>query len=151
MYGRYSGGLIDEYRTEGAEIILMAMGSVIGTIKDVVDEAQGVGVVKVRSFRPFPREAVRKALRNAKIVITLDKNISVGNGEGALCTEVKACLHNSGLHIPVQGHVLGLGGRDIPRDVIEKVISNAKTAMQKGIEIESDFIDLKRDLIWGTH
>jgi pyruvate ferredoxin oxidoreductase alpha subunit len=149
VYGRYYGGLIDGYVLDDAEIVIMAMGSVIGTIKDTIDElrsvGESVGLLKVRSFRPFPAEAIRKALKNAKIVITLDKNISVGKNEGALCTEVKGCLYNTDNHVPVIGFMLGHGGRDIPMQMIKKIINKAKL-VEKGIFIESEFADLREDL-----
>jgi len=148
-YGRYYGGLIDGYMLEDAEIVIMAMGSVIGTIKDTIDmlrkEGESVGLLKVRSFRPFPVEEIRKALKNAKVVITLDKNISVGKNEGALCTEVKACMYNRDVRVPVIGFMLGHGGRDIPVSTIFKIINKAKL-VEKGIFIESEFADLREDL-----
>ncbi len=150
VYGRYYGGLIDGYVLDDAEIVIMAMGSVIGTIKDTIDvlrsEGESVGLLKVRSFRPFPAEAVRKALKNAKIVITLDKNISIGKNEGALCTEVKACLHNTDIRVPVIGFMLGHGGRDIPMNTIKKIVSKAKL-VEKGIFVESEYADLREELI----
>jgi pyruvate ferredoxin oxidoreductase alpha subunit len=149
IYGRYYGGLIDGYVLDDAEIVIMAMGSVIGTIKDTIDElrsvGESIGLLKVRSFRPFPAEAIRKALKNAKIVITLDKNISVGKNEGALCTEVKACLYNTDNRVPVIGFMLGHGGRDIPMQMIKKIINKAKL-VEKGIFVESEFADLREDL-----
>ncbi|MFZ3384863.1 MAG: pyruvate synthase subunit PorA [Candidatus Methanoperedens sp.] len=149
IYGRYYGGLIDGYILDDAEIVIMAMGSIIGTIKDTIDElrseGESVGLLKVRSFRPFPTEAIRKSLKNAKVVITLDKNISVGKNEGALCTEVKACLHNTDNRVPVIGFMLGHGGRDIPIHIIKKIINKAKL-VEKGIFIESEYADLREDL-----
>ena len=149
IYGRYYGGLIDGYVLDDAEIVIMAMGSVIGTVKDTIDElrkeGESVGLLKVRSFRPFPIEAIRKALKNAKIVITLDKNISIGKNEGALCTEVKACLYNTDNRVPVIGFMLGHGGRDIPMHMIKKIINKAKL-VEKGIFVESEYADLREDL-----
>jgi len=149
VYGRYYGGLIDGYVLDDAEIVIMAMGSVIGTIKDTIDElrsaGESVGLLKVRSFRPFPKDAIRKALKNAKVVITLDKNISVGKNEGTLCTEVKACLYNTDNRVPVIGFMLGHGGRDIPMQMIKKIINKAKL-VEKGIFIESEYADLREDL-----
>ncbi|MCX9026255.1 MAG: pyruvate synthase subunit PorA [Candidatus Methanoperedens sp.] len=149
IYGRYYGGLIDGYALDDAEIVIMAMGSVIGTIKDTIDElrhdGESIGLLKVRSFRPFPVDAIRAALKNAKVVVTLDKNISVGKNEGALCTEVKACLHNTDTKVPVIGFMLGHGGRDIPMSTIKKIIKKA-TLVEKGIFVESEFADLREDL-----
>ncbi len=150
VYGRYYGGLIDGYVLDDAEIVIMAMGSVIGTVKDTIDvlrsEGESVGLLKVRSFRPFPVEAVRKALKNAKVVITLDKNISIGKNEGALCTEVKACLYNTKIRVPVIGFMLGHGGRDIPMSTIKKIVNKAKL-VEKGIFVESEFADLREELL----
>lgn len=149
-YGRYYGGLIDGYMLEDAEMVIMAMGSVIGTIKDTIDmlrkEGESVGLLKVRSFRPFPAYEIRKALKNAKVVVTLDKNISVGKNEGALCTEVKACLYNRDARVPVIGFMLGHGGRDIPVSTIVKIVNKAKL-VEKGIFVESEFADLREDLV----
>jgi pyruvate ferredoxin oxidoreductase alpha subunit len=149
IYGRYYGGLIDGYALDDAEIVIMAMGSVIGTIKDTIDElrreGESVGLLKVRSFRPFPADAIRAALKNAKVVVTLDKNISIGKNEGALCTEVKACLHNTDTKVPVIGFMLGHGGRDIPMSTIKKIIKKAML-VEKGIFVESEFADLREDL-----
>ncbi|HEY9206430.1 MAG TPA: pyruvate synthase subunit PorA [Candidatus Methanoperedens sp.] len=149
IYGRYYGGLIDGYALDDAEIVIMAMGSVIGTVKDTIDvlrsEGESIGLLKVRSFRPFPVDAIRSALKNAKIIITLDKNISIGKNEGALCTEVKACLYNTDLRAPVAGFMLGHGGRDIPMSTIKKIVNKAKL-VEKGIYVESEFADLREDL-----
>lgn len=150
IYGRYYGGLIEGYMLDDAEIVIMAMGSVIGTIKDTIDElrhdGESVGLLKVRTFRPFPAEAIRKTLKNAKVIVTLDKNISIGKNEGALCTEVKACLYNTDFRIPVIGLMLGHGGRDIPMFTIKKIVSKAKLA-EKGMFVESEFADLRKELI----
>jgi pyruvate ferredoxin oxidoreductase alpha subunit len=148
-YGRYGGALLEEYRVEGAEVLILAMGSVIGTIKDVIDRMRSdgmrVGLVKVRVFRPFPGEAVRKAVKNARIILTLDKNISLGKNEGALCTEVKACLYNTSPGIPVLGYMLGHGGRDISEKTIERLIETAYATRE--IEVESWFADLREELL----
>jgi len=132
IFGRYYGGLIEPYMAEDAEILLMAMGSVVGTIKDVIDKARSqgikVGLIKVRTFRPFPVEVIRSAVSDAAIVVTLDKNISVGLNEGALFTEVKSCLYNSDINVPVMGFMLGHGGRDIPMSTIQMIIDKAAQA-----------------------
>ncbi|HEY9247130.1 MAG TPA: transketolase C-terminal domain-containing protein, partial [Candidatus Methanoperedens sp.] len=150
VYGRDYGGLVQGYAVDDAEIIIMAMGSVVGTIKDTIDElrAQGesIGLLKVRSFRPFPVDIIRKTLKNAKVIITIDKNISIGKNEGALCTEVKSCLYNSDIRVPVIGFMLGFGGRDIPMNTIKKLIARAKL-VEKGIFVESEIADLREDIV----
>lgn len=151
VYGRYYGGLIDEYRTDDADIIIMAMGSIVGTIKDVIDKLRDrnvkVGLLKVRSFRPFPVEAIKNVVKDAKVVVVLDKNISLGLNEGALFTETKSALYNTDIRIPVVGYMIGHGGRDIKVDIIEKIIDEAEDVMKTGIKIESQFTDVKEELI----
>lgn len=151
IFGRYHGGLVDGYMLDDAEIIIMSMGSILGTIKDVVDEyrerGEKIGVLKVRSFRPFPKEQIRKAIKNAHVVVVLDKNISIGTNEGALFTETKSCLYNSKIRIPVVGYTVGHGGRDIRLEDIEKIIEETKKVAKSGIEAESQFLDLKEELL----
>ncbi len=151
IFGRYYGGLIEPYMAEDAEILLMAMGSVVGTIKDVIDKARSqgikVGLIKVRTFRPFPVEVIRSAVSDAAIVVTLDKNISVGLNEGALFTEVKSCLYNSDINVPVMGFMLGHGGRDIPMSTIQMIIDKAAQAIKSGIKVESEYADLRGELL----
>jgi pyruvate ferredoxin oxidoreductase alpha subunit len=87
-FGRYVGGLVDSYRAEDAEIIIVTMGSVIGTIKDAIDamraEGKKVGLVKVRSYRPFPVQALRKALKDASVIAVLEKDVAIGGEAGLL-------------------------------------------------------------------
>ncbi len=151
VFGRYYGGLIDEYETEDAEIIIVAMGSIIGTVKDVIDKLRSkgkkVGLLKVRSFRPFPIKAVRKALKDARVIVALDKNISLGLNEGALCTEIKACLYNTDIDAPVIGFMIGHGGRDVPPSTINHIVDQARDVMSSGITVESQFTDVREELI----
>ena len=106
----------------------MALGSVVGTIKDAVDElnkdGKKVGVCKIKVFRPFPTAELVKYLSKAKYVAVIDKAISLGN-EGVLATEVKAIAHKN-LKAKIQSFVAGLGGRDITRDMIKLVFARIK-------------------------
>jgi pyruvate ferredoxin oxidoreductase alpha subunit len=125
-FGRNSGGLISSYETEGAETIVVALGSVIGTLKDTVDElrAEGVkvGVLAIRSFRPFPLAAVRAALQGAKRVVVLEKSFSVGLG-GVVSTDVRVAL--SGLQLHGYTVVAGLGGRAITKTSLKRTLREA--------------------------
>ena len=151
IFGRNYGGLIETYEAEDAEILLFAMGSVVGTIKDVIDRARSegvkVGLVKVRSFRPFPVDAIRKVVADAAVIVTLDKNISLGLNEGALLTEIKSCLYNTDINTPVIGFMLGHGGRDIPRRNIRMIIDKAKQVIHSGVTVESEYADLRGELL----
>jgi pyruvate ferredoxin oxidoreductase alpha subunit len=123
-YERLSGrayGLLEPYRLDDAERVLVALGSATGTIKDVVDElrdqGEAVGLLKILSFRPFPAGAVVEHLQRVPSVIVLDRAASPG-GAAPLRAEVASALSGEGTH--VCGHVYGLGGRDLhPEDVRE--------------------------------
>ena len=125
-FGRASGGLISGHRIEDAETIVVALGSVLGTIKDTVDEMRAagvkIGVLGIRSFRPFPLAAVREALQGAKRIVVLEKSFSVGLG-GVLSTDVRLALHRLGQ----AGYtvVAGLGGRAITKASLARVFAEA--------------------------
>lgn len=112
--------LVENYRCEDAEIILVAMGSLCGTVKTVVDylrkKGEKVGLLKVIAFRPFPQEDIYDAVKNAQRIAVLDKNISFSIG-GVLYNEIKAKMD-----VDASGFILGLGGRDVsPEDIINIV------------------------------
>jgi pyruvate ferredoxin oxidoreductase alpha subunit len=125
-FGRNTGGLVRPYKTEDAETIVVALGSVIGTIKDTVDEMRAagvkIGVLGIHSFRPFPLAAVRAALQGAKRVVVLEKSFSVGLG-GVVSTDVRLAL--SGLHLQGYTVVAGLGGRAITKASLARVFAEA--------------------------
>ncbi len=125
-FDRDSGGLVRGYRLEDAETVIVAMGSVLGTIKDTIDEMRAngakVGALGVISFRPFPLQAVRAALKNAKRVVVLEKTFAVGIG-GILATDVRTAMGDIALqHYTV---VAGLGGRPITRKSLHEVFEKA--------------------------
>ncbi|SMB99285.1 pyruvate ferredoxin oxidoreductase, alpha subunit [Thermanaeromonas toyohensis ToBE] len=124
LFGRRYGGLLEDYRCQDAEVILVTLGAITGTAREVVDflrqEGARVGVLRLRALRPFPVEDLRQALKGARVVAVLDRNCSFGY-EGVVCTEVKAALF--GLQQPpaVVGFIAGLGGQDIRREDIEGI------------------------------
>ncbi len=122
-FGRHSGGLVRAYRTEDAETVVVALGSVLGTIKDAVDArrdaGQRVGVLGITSFRPFPLQAVRDALSGARQVVVVEKAFSVGFG-GVLSTDVAMATHDTGGSLRTV--VAGLGGRPITQRSLEELL-----------------------------
>lgn len=126
IFGRDSGGLLHTYRCEDAHTVVVALGSVLGTIKDTVDglreQGNAIGVLGITSFRPFPLAAVREALQHAQRVVVLEKSFSVGLG-GIVANDVRSALSGIRLH----GHtvVAGLGGRAITQASLERVFLQA--------------------------
>jgi pyruvate ferredoxin oxidoreductase alpha subunit len=127
IFGRDSGGLVREYRTGDATTIIVALGSVLGTIKDTVDEMrkQGhrVGVLGIVSFRPFPLAEVRRILQPAQRVVVLEKSLAVGIG-GILSANVRMAL--SGVQLHGYTVIAGLGGRPITRKSLHKLFREAE-------------------------
>lgn len=126
MFGRDYSAMVEGYRMDDAETVIVAMGSICGTIKDTIDdlrtEGARVGLLKIRVFRPFPSDEVAQALKGAKRVAVLDKNISLG-AKGAVALEIKDALYSSG--IPVYDYIVGLGGRDVRKKDIREVVALA--------------------------
>lgn len=147
QFGRFQGGLIDTYKVEDASLVLVSMGSVIGTVKDVVDElrakGQKIGVMKIRTYRPFPKEEIYKALNHVKEIAVLEKAISLGYG-GILVNEVKSVFYGKPKTPKINGFVVGLGGRDITVDTIHQIIREAVKAAT-----EEKFVGLNEALIGG--
>ena len=143
--GRESGGLVRPYRTHDAKTIVVALGSVCGTIEEVVDamrnEGTAVGLLDVCTFRPFPRDAIREALRGADRVIVVEKNIAVGSMGGVLASDVRMALERE--TCSVQTVIAGLGGRAITRASIRRAIEAANA----GVLDELHFLDLDRSLV----
>jgi pyruvate ferredoxin oxidoreductase alpha subunit len=117
-------GLVEEYRLDGAERVLVCMGSTAGTAKDVVDElrdeGEAVGLLRICSYRPFPEARVQEALASAAEVIVLDRADAPGS-RGPLATEVAATLYGSGTEL--RGHIYGLGGRELHPDDLREIFA----------------------------
>jgi pyruvate ferredoxin oxidoreductase alpha subunit len=144
VFGRDSGGLIRTYRIEDAETVIIAMGSVLGTIKDTVDEMRDeghrIGVLGIISFRPFPLHEVREALINSKRFLVLEKSLAVGMG-GIVATNVRMAVTGSGLRGFTA--VAGLGGRPIPKASLHKLFRQAEKEELEPVT----FVDLDWDAV----
>ncbi|ADC65062.1 pyruvate flavodoxin/ferredoxin oxidoreductase domain protein [Ferroglobus placidus DSM 10642] len=125
IIGRDYGSHVSAEHCEDAEVVAIAMGSLVGLVRDVVEEmrkeGKKVGLLKIRTFRPFPAEEVREALKNANKVIIFERSLSIGS-DPPVTLEVKSALFGSSSP-EIHSVVIGLGGRDIPREQIVKVIS----------------------------
>lgn len=126
-FGRHHP-ILEAYRTEGADLLLVTSGTIAGTARAVVDDwwkaGERVGLVKIRLFRPFPFAAVRRALGKAKKLAVIDRNLSFGHG-GIMASEIRAALCNTPSPPVVFSYIAGLGGRDVTPEVIDGVLANA--------------------------
>lgn len=144
IFGRHYGGLVESYCSEGAEAVILLMGALTGTAREVVDEmrAQGkaVGLIKVRAFRPFPIQELRQALARVKAAAVLDRDCSYGY-EGALATDLKAALYGLPNPPAVLNFIGGLGGADVPPEQMKYMLNKALVA-EKGAAPSLEFIGL---------
>ena len=143
-FGRASGGLLHEYRIDGAETLVVALGSVNGTIKDVVDQMRddgiAIGSVSITSFRPFPAKRLRECLSGSKRIVVIEKSLAVGIG-GIVSTDVRMALAGAGL--PVHTVVAGLGGRAITQQSLRETLAKAHRAVLEPLT----FLDLRHAVI----
>ncbi len=142
VFGR-SYSPVEKYQTDGAKTLLMTMGSYSETAMEAVDKMRGdgkkVGLLKLRLWRPFPYEELRQAVKDAEVLIVLDRAISFGGPGGPVCSEIKAALYAEEKKPKVVGFVGGLGGRDISMSGFEEMINRgieiARTGSKREFEI----------------
>jgi len=144
VFGRDSGGLIKTYRLEDAETVVIALGSVLGTIKDTVDELRAtgvkIGVLGITSFRPFPISDIRDATAHVKRIVVIEKCFAVGIG-GIVSRDVRSAVRNRPQ--PVLTVVAGLGGRAITKASLTKLLNDA---IADKLELLT-FLDLDWDIV----
>lgn len=116
VFGRQYPGMVEEYRCEDAELVLVTLGSIAGLARTVVDELRGQGVkagmLRIRYLRPMPYKQIAQALEGAQAVAVLEKDVSFG-AEGTVFTNVESALQRAGVVVPALNFVGGLGGDDI--------------------------------------
>ncbi|TDO48359.1 pyruvate ferredoxin oxidoreductase alpha subunit [Kribbella sp. VKM Ac-2571] len=141
-FRRSSGGLMTPYGDPGAETVVVALGSVLGTIKDTVDElrAEGVsiGVLGLTTFRPFPYDALRAALRGARRVVVLERAVAAGMG-GIVTADVRGSVPET----PITTVIAGLGGRPVTKKSLRALFADAVADRLEPLT----FLDLKRDVV----
>ncbi|MGO9293244.1 MAG: transketolase C-terminal domain-containing protein, partial [Streptosporangiaceae bacterium] len=143
VFGRDSGGLLRPYLLEDAETVIIALGSVQGTIKDVVDELREegmrIGVLGVISFRPFPFEAVHAALAGARRVVAIERALAPGSS-GIVTSDIRASLAEQA--VPIYPVIAGLGGRAVTSASLRKMLIDAHADNLDKLT----FLDLNRPL-----
>jgi pyruvate ferredoxin oxidoreductase alpha subunit len=144
VFGREAGGLLRTYRAEDAETIVIALGSVIGTIKDVIDELRdkgvSIGAVSIGSFRPFPSEELHQVLSGAKRMVVIEKSLAVGIG-GIVSHNLRMAL--SGIPLRAYTVIAGLGGRAITKSSLHALFAKV---LQDQLE-PLTFLDLNHTLV----
>ncbi len=143
-FGRFHPPLIEEYRMEGAEYALITIGGMSGAAKDAIDIAreagEKVGAIRIKTFRPFPVESLRKALSKVKAVGVVDRAVNFGWNSGPVFQEILSTLYFLEKRIPALSFIGGLAGSDITVDHFARAIDQTKEALLKG--------DLVRETIW---
>ena len=124
VFGRQYSGTVEAYRCDDAEYVIVTLGSIAGLVKSVVDnlrdDGKKVGILKIRYMRPFPSKLIAEALRGAKCIAVLEKDISFG-AEGTVFTNVKSALFDAGVCIRALNFIGGLGGDNISVGNIESI------------------------------
>jgi len=150
ILGRDSGGLVKSYFADESEIVLIAMGSVVGTMQDLVndlrEQGHSIGILSLRSFRPFPATAICQALTGVKQVIVFEKSFAVGMG-GILASEIHMAMQHIKA-IKIHSVIGGLGGRTITRKSLNKVIELAEQGkLESEVFMDLDTETVERELI----
>ncbi len=118
---------LEEYRMDDAELVIVTLGSMSGTVREAIDtlrqQGKKTGLLKVRLFRPFPAEAIRKALRGKAVAMVLDRNYSPGMG-GILHQELKAALYGMPEAPKVHGLLAGVGGVNVSSNKIQQLVAD---------------------------
>jgi pyruvate ferredoxin oxidoreductase alpha subunit len=138
-YGNVSGrryGLLETHMTEDADVVLMGLGSTMGTVRHVVDglreDGNKVGMVKMRVFRPFPVEKLIEVLGEVNVIGVLDKSVSFGAPGGPLYEEVKTSFYDIADRPTIANYIYGLGGRDASTNMIEGIFKGLNKIHSKG-------------------
>jgi phenylglyoxylate dehydrogenase alpha subunit len=146
-FGRSYGGQIEEYRTEDADIVLVAIGSAASTARAVIDSKRKdglkIGLIRIRCFRPFPVDKIAKALRNKKAVGVIDRNVCYGWNAGVAFLELRTLLSHAGLNIPAVDFICGLSGTDITLNNLKRAVDTVRQASLGKPYQEVTWLDLE--------
>jgi 2-oxoisovalerate ferredoxin oxidoreductase alpha subunit len=146
-FGFKYGGLVEKYKCDDADLVLLTMGTIGSEAKIAVDkmrkEGLKVGSARVRVYRPFPMKEISKLAEGTKMLATIDRHISFGM-EGFLAAEVKASTYGQKDKPLVAGFIAGLGGRDVTSETVEKVAKKSLKWMSAGkVEKDTTWVDLR--------
>jgi pyruvate ferredoxin oxidoreductase alpha subunit len=149
MTGRsYGDGLVEPYQLDDAEVAIVCVGSTSGTLKTIVDELRQenvkAGLLRLRTFRPLPVEALRSALQSVKAIAVMDKSMSFGGNGGAVYHEVRHALYDAHAHPTVVNYIYGLGGRDSSPSELRRVYEDMARILKTGkVENQITYLGLR--------
>jgi len=146
-FGFEHGGLIEKYKCDDADLIILSMGTIGSEAKLAVDnlrkQGHEVGAARVRVFRPFPKDEILNVAKNAQMLTIIDRQISYGM-EGPLHTEVKSSLYSEKDAPLTAGFIAGIGGRDVTVHDIERMVNKSFQYLRAGkVEKEVEWIGLR--------
>jgi pyruvate ferredoxin oxidoreductase alpha subunit len=144
----YGNGLVEEYCLEDAEVAVICLGSTAGTMKTVVDalrqDAVKAGLLRLRTFRPFPVEVLRSALANVKAVAVMDKCMSFGGNGGPVFHEIRHVLYDGAVRPYVVNYIYGLGGRDSSPAELRTIYEDLQRILETGrVETPIQYLGLR--------
>ena len=138
---------VEHYQSENARVLLLTIGSFSETatlaINNLREKGQDVGLIKLRLWRPFPFEELRKAVKDADVLVVLDRSISFGGPSGAVCSEIKAALYNEEKKPKIVSFIGGLGGRDISVSGFEEIVNKGIEIARNGSEHEYEIFGVR--------
>jgi pyruvate ferredoxin oxidoreductase alpha subunit len=145
-FGRESGGLIKTYKLEDADLVIVTMGSVAGTVKDLIDELEregkNVGLLQICSFRPFPKQEVYRALKTKMNIVVLEKSVSLGRG-GILASDIRWSFpRGEQKGRIISSYIAGLGGRNISTESLREMVARVEKE-----PVELAFLGLNQEII----
>jgi pyruvate ferredoxin oxidoreductase alpha subunit len=132
---KYGNGLVDAYNLKDAEVAAICLGSTAGTMKTIVDKLrkEGIkaGLLRIRTFRPFPSKAIKSALRNVKAIAVMDKSMSFGGNGGPAYHEIRHVLYDSESKPFIVNYIYGLGGRDTSPTQLRTIYDDLQQILKK--------------------
>ena len=145
-FGRDSGGFIKTYKLKDADVVVISMGSIVGTIKDLIDqleeEGKKVGLLQICSYRPFPRREIYNSLKDKMNIVVVEKSISLGRG-GILASDVRWSFPRAEKKDRnISSFIAGLGGRNITKNDLRYMVEKVEKE-----PVELEFLGLKKELI----
>ena len=157
-YGLDYGGMVDVYGPADADVAIVTLGSLVGTVKDVIDEyeerGESVKLIKMRVYRPFPVDELREVLQGVEAAAVLEKDVSLGY-QGGLVTDLKSALYNADVHPQIRSFIVGLAGRDIQRKEIREIVEEMQRLVEDPVsgpvafEDEETWPQLRDELLGG--